>query len=145
MFDQLLKSLFAPAPAPLEDRDARLALTALLVRIARSDGDYAAAERATIREVTAARFGLDDAAVEALMAQAEAFEGQAPDTVKFTEAIKAAVPFEERLSVIDAAWAVVLADGDRADEEDSLMRMIARFLGVNDRDSNLARLRAAKR
>lgn len=142
MFDRLLKSLFTAAPAPLQETDARLALTALLVRIARSDGEYAAAEIAKIRDLAAARYGLEGAEVEVLLKDAEAFEAEAPDTVKFTEAIKAAVPFEDRLSVIEAAWAVVLADGARADEEDSLMRMIARFLGVNDRDSHLARLRA---
>ena len=48
MLDRLLKSLFAPAPEPLTDTDARLALTALLVRIARSDHDYASVEIAEI-------------------------------------------------------------------------------------------------
>ena len=119
-------------------------MTALLVRLARSDGDYAEVEQAAIRTATAARYGLTGAALEALIQEAEAFEAEAPDTVKFTEAIKAAVPFEDRLSVIEDAWAVVLADGTRADEEDSLMRMVARFLGVNDRDSNIARLKATK-
>lgn len=144
MIDRLFKSLFAAEPQPLLDEDARLALTALLVRLARSDGDYAEVEQEAIRAATSARYGVTGAALEDLITEAEAFEGEAPDTVKFTEAIKAAVPFEDRLSVIEDAWAVVLADGTRADEEDSLMRMVARFLGVNDRDSNMARLKAGK-
>ena len=37
--------------------------------------------------------------------------------------------------------AVVLADGERADEEDALLRLVANLLGVNDRDSALARQR----
>ena len=40
MFDKLLRGLMAPEPDPLPEQDARLALGALLVRIARSDGDY---------------------------------------------------------------------------------------------------------
>ena len=48
MFADFLRRLTAPDPEPLPDTDARLALTALLVRIARSDHDYAAAEIAQI-------------------------------------------------------------------------------------------------
>ena len=41
-----------------------------------------------------------------------------------------------------ALWQVVLADGARDAEEDALMRLLASLLGVNDRDSALARQRA---
>lgn len=144
MFDRLLRSLLAPQPERLPDADARLALSALLVRIARADGVFAEAERQTIRQVVRARYALDAPEAEALIVRAEALEAEAPDTVRFTEAIKDAVPYEERTGVVAAAWRVVLADGARADEEDALMRLIAKFLGVSDRDSNIARQRAAR-
>ena len=143
MFDRLLKSLLAPAPEPLADTDARLALTALLVRIARSDNDYDRAEIETIERVVAQRYGLDTAGVAALMAEAEALEAEAPDTVRFTRAIKEAVAHDDRLAVVESAWAVVLADGDRADEEDALMRMVVSLLGISDLDSNIARRKVA--
>ncbi len=41
-----------------------------------------------------------------------------------------------------ALWQVVLADGERDHEEDALMRLLASLLGVNDRDSAIARQRA---
>ena len=144
MFDRILKSLLAPEPEPLADTDARLALTALLVRIARSDHDYARAEVETIERILARRYGLDRAGVSALLIEAEALEAAAPDTVRFTRAIKEAVPHEERVAVVESAWAVVLADGARADEEDALMRMVANLLGVGDRESNMARQRVAR-
>lgn len=144
MFDRLLRSLLAPEPAPLTDADARLALTALLVRLARSDHDYARVEIDKIDEIVAARYGLTRDDASALRREAEAMEAEAPDTVRFTRAIKDAVPYEDRRMVVESAWAVVLADGSRADEEDALMRMVASLLGVNDRDSNLARRKAAK-
>lgn len=143
MFDRLLKSLLAPDPAPLSGGDARLALTALLVRIAKSDGHYDSAEAEQIRTIVSDRYALSPAETANLMAEAETLEAEAPDTVRFTEAIKDAVPYEDRTSVVSAAWRVVLADGDRADEEDALMRLIAKFLGVSDRDSNIARQKAA--
>ena len=51
------------------------------------------------------------------------------------------MPYEERTGVIEALWAIALADGERDSEEDSILRMAANFLGVNDRDSALARQR----
>ena len=51
MFADFLKRLTQPEPDPLDDGDARLALTALLVRVARSDGDYAQSERHQIESV----------------------------------------------------------------------------------------------
>jgi len=144
MFDRLLKSLLAPAPEPLADTDARLALTALLVRIARSDHDYDRAEIDTIERILAERYGLDAPEASALLIEAEGLEAAAPDTVRFTRAIKDAVPHEDRLAVVESTWAVVLADGNRADEEDALMRMVANLLGVGDRESNMARQRVAR-
>lgn len=142
MFADLLRRLTAPDPVQLPETDARLALAALLVRVARTDGDYAAAEVATIDRVLAKRYGLDPATAADLRAEAEALEAEAPDTVRFTRAIKAAVDLENRIAVIEALWSVVLADGERDAEEDSLLRLLANLLGVNDRDSNLARKRA---
>ncbi|NKX44317.1 TerB family tellurite resistance protein [Roseicyclus persicicus] len=141
MFSDLLRRLTAPDPEPLPYDDARLALGALLVRIARSDGDYAGIEQAQIDRVLAHRYGLSDAEAAALRAESERLEAEAPDTVRFTRAIKDSVPYEDRVHVIEALWFIVLADGARDSEEDSLLRMIAPMLGVNDRDSNLARKR----
>lgn len=123
------------------DDDARLALAALLVRIARSDGDYAEAEISRIDRVLARRYGLDAAGVTTLRAEAEAVEAEAPDTVRFTRAIKDSVPYDDRLSVIAAMWQIVLADGVRDDDEDALLRTVAPLLGISDRDSNIARRR----
>jgi len=141
MFADLLKRLSAPDPAPLPDPDARRALGALMVRIARADGQYTDAEAARIDRVLVARHGLSPFEAAALRREAETLEGEAPDTVRFTRAIKDAVPFEERLGVIEALWDVVLADGVRDHEEDALLRLLANLLGINDRDSALARQR----
>ncbi|MEM6389088.1 MAG: TerB family tellurite resistance protein [Pseudomonadota bacterium] len=145
MFADLLRRLTAPEPEILPDPDARLALAALLVRIARADGAYDAEEIDQIDQVLAKRHGLDVSGAAELRAQAEALEAEAPDTVRFTRAIKDGVAYEDREAVIEALWDVVLADGVRDSEEDSLLRMVAPMLGVNDRDSNLARQRVEAR
>ena len=145
MLTDLMRRLTAPAPEQLDDGDARLALTALLVRIARSDSDYAAEEMARIDRIVQARYGLQPFDAAALRAEAEEVEAEAPDTVRFTRALKDAVPYEDRTQIIEALWEVVLVDGQRDDEEDALLRQVAPLLGVNDRDSNMARKRVEDR
>ena len=76
---------------PLGMSGARLALTALLVRVARSDHDYAASEVALIDQITAGRYGLTPDQAQDLRSRAETLESEAPDTVRFTRAIKDAV------------------------------------------------------
>lgn len=141
MFAELIRRLTAPAPSLLATDDARLALTALLVRIARSDGDYALTEIERIDRICEKRCGLSPAQAKALRLEAETLEAEAPDTVRFTRAIKNAVPFDERVGVIESMWEVVLADGSRDAEEDAVVRLASHFLGVNDRDCAVARQR----
>ncbi|MDA7964281.1 TerB family tellurite resistance protein [Ruegeria sp.] len=144
MFKDFLSRLTQPQPDPLVEDDARLALTALLVRIARSDNDYADTEMARIDRVSAERYGLSPFEAAALRARAEDLEAEAPDTVRFTRAIKEAVAYDDRLAVVQAMWSVALADGQRSGEEDSLLRLVVSLLGVSDVDSALARQKAAK-
>ncbi len=143
MFAEFLKRLTDPAPQPLVDADARLALGALLVRIARSDDDYAQIEKDQIKAVLSARYSLNDAS--ALLTDCENLEAEAPDTVRFTRAIKDAVPYEDRLGVVEDMWSIVLADGQRDAHEDQIMRMVPPMIGVEDQDSNAARKRVQQR
>lgn len=143
MFQDLLRRLTAPEPTTLPDTDCRLALGALLVRIARTDGDYAASEIAQIDQTLMTRYDLSAADASRLRAECEALEAEAPDTVRFTRAIKDTVSYENRVGVIEALWSVVMADGVRDDEEDSMMRMTASLLGVSDQDSHRARLKVS--
>ena len=144
MFQDLLNRLIQPEPAPIKDADARLALTALLVRVARSDNHYSADEKALIDQITQDRYALSLADTNALRAEAEAMEAAAPDTFRFSRAIKDAVGFEDRRGLIESLWMVVLADGKRAKEEDALLRLVANLLGISDPDSARARQRVSR-
>ena len=141
----MLRRLLAPEPAPLPEPDARLALAALLVRIARTDGLYSAEEVERIDRVLAQYHGLGPFEAAKLRSEAEEVEREAPDTVRFTRALKAAVALEDRADLMSALWSVVIADGLRDAEEDRLMRMVTTLLGLTDVESAQARQRAERR
>lgn len=140
----LLRRLLAPAPLPLTEPDARLALAALLVRIARTDGLYAVEEVERIDRVLAIRHGLDPFAAAKLRTEAEDVEAVAPDTVRFTRALKEAVPIWDRSELMTALWSVALADGLREAHEDQLLRLVSNLLGLTDVESALARQKAER-
>lgn len=125
--------------------DVRLALTALLVRVARVDGTYSGEESDRIARIVGTRFALGPFEAASLLREAEELEKVAPDTVRFTRVIKDAVAYEEREGVMEALWDVALADGIRNQEENAMLRLTANLLGVNDRDSALARQRVESR
>lgn len=144
MFAEILRSLLAPAPPRMADPDARLALAALLIRVAKTDGLYAVEEVERIEKILMTRNGFDAFEAAALRARAEDFEQQAPDTVRFTRALKAAVPLEDRAGLVEALWSVALADGQRDASEDQQMRLLANLLGLSDVESAQARQKAAR-
>lgn len=129
----------AQEPERLPDPDARLALAALLVRLARADEHYTDPERTRIDRVVAKRYGLSPFEAAKIRAEAEVLEAEAPDTVRFTRALKDAVPHEDRMSLMEAMWSVALSDDDRDPREDAMIRVTADLLGINDRDRAIAR------
>lgn len=131
-----------------EDRDevedaGRVAIAALLVEAARSDDVYVEDERLMIDRVLAERFGLSTEEADALRVRGEAAQAEAVDLVRFTRAIKDAVPYEDRISVVEALWRVILADEEIDHEESALVRRLAGLLYVSDPDAGLARQRVA--
>ncbi len=145
MFD-LLKRLTARAPdAPVSESDARAAIAAILVEAAHADGDYDAAERDRITRILAKRFDLDPAGAEALRREGEAAQAEAVDLVRFTRAVKDAVPHIDRVGVLEAVWEVIYADGERDHHENALVRKLCGLLHVADQDAGMARQRVAAR
>lgn len=145
MINDLLRRLAgSDTTDPLSPSDSRVALGALMVRLARSDGSYSHEERDRITRILASRYGLNPEEAMSLRAEAEEIEAEAPDTVRFTKAIKEAVPYEDREGVVEALWRVADIDGINADEH-GFLRLVASLVGVSDVDSGLARQRAQQK
>ena len=143
MLKNILKIFNAETPVILEHNDARLAITALMIRVARSDNDFSEAEFLNIKKLASQRFELNMEETDKLIKEARAIEEQAPDTVRFTKSIKEAVAFEDRSALVEDLWAIVLTDNNRDANEDALIRTVVSLLGVSDKESALARQRAS--
>jgi len=145
MLKNILKIFADNNVSQLEPDDARLAITALMIRVARSDDDYSKAELNNIISLISARFKLSNDEANELIKEAELVEEQAPDTVRFTKSIKSAIDFDDRIAIIEDLWSVVLTDSFRDTNEDALIRTVVSLLGVSDKDSAFARQRAIKK
>ena len=145
MLKNILKIFADDNVSQLEPDDARLAITALMIRVARSDDDYSKAELNNITSLISARFKLSNDEANGLIKEAELVEEQAPDTVRFTKSIKSAIDFDDRIAIIEDLWSVVLTDSFRDTNEDALIRTVVSLLGVSDKDSAFARQRAIKK
>ena len=145
MLKNILKIFADDNVSQLEPDDARLAITALMIRVARSDDDYSKAELNNIISLISARFKLSNDEANELIKEAELVEEQAPDTVRFTKSIKSAIDFDDRIAIIEDLWSVVLTDSFRDTNEDALIRTVVSLLGVSDKDSAFARQRALKK
>lgn len=144
MFETLLRRLLSPEPTPLPEAEAHLALAALMVRAARTDGLYSVEEVERIDRVLMKDLSIGPFEAARLRAEAEALEAEAPDTVRFTRALKAATALEDRAALMRALWSVALADGLREAEEDRLMRLVANLLGLSDVENAQARQMAER-
>lgn len=134
MFTELLSRLTGHHDDPLPDTDARLALGALLVRIAKSDHHYAVEEISQIDRILADRYGLKLVDAMKLRATAEKLEAEAPDTGAFVARVKTVIPYADRSAIAEALWRVVRADGVTRDEEAALFQMATETLGVDGAD-----------
>jgi uncharacterized tellurite resistance protein B-like protein len=107
------------------------AIAALLVEAALSDGLYANIESDMIAEILLEAFGYDPAKADALLAEGEALSEGATGSHQFTRHVKK-LPLAERVSVIEALYRVIFADGEKNDVEEAYVRHVAGLLYVDD-------------
>jgi uncharacterized tellurite resistance protein B-like protein len=145
MLKSLLDVLLGSEEDKLNEEDEKIALAALCVRIAKSDNQYDSIEISSIDTELSQHFSLSLADAAVLRQQAEKLEEEAPDTVRFTKAIKEKIDLDKRRKILETLWKITLADGKREADEDSLIRLISSLLGLTDIESARARQKVAKK
>ncbi len=139
---RLLHAFDAPEPAPLPEPDEKLALGTLLVRVAKSDLEYAFAEISQIDKLLTRLFGLGPIEAAKMRATCERLDKEAPDTEKFAQIIRQMVSFDARLDALEALWEVVLVDGAIQSQEIDVISQVQTVLGLSEEDSIEAKAKA---
>ena len=111
----------------------------------KSDNVYEPSEISSIDTELSQHFSISIADAAVLRQQAEKLEQEAPDTVRFTRAIKEKIELEKRRKILETLWKITLADGKREAEEDSVIRLISSLLGLTDIESARARQKVTKK
>jgi len=144
MFDRLLEILSGrEAPRVGEGgQELEIAVAALLVEAAEMDQSFGPDERAAIERLLAERFGLESSDVHDLITKAQAAVSASTQYYPFTREICARLEPEERVGIVEMMWKVAYADGRLDAHEDMLLRQVAGFLHVPDRERGEARKRA---
>ena len=123
--------------------EPRLAVAALLVHLAAVDGATSEAEREAVRGTLMDYYALNDAEVDALLAEATRRDGEAVDFYHFTSAITQ-LDEAERIEIIRMMWQVVFADDRNHELEDNMVWRIAELIGVSARQRTILRNQMAR-
>ena len=139
MLTRILHAFSAPKPQPLPEPDEKLALGALMVRVAKSDHHYQIEEISRIDRLLARHFGLKPIEAAKMRATCEKLEHNAPDTERFANLIRETVSFQARIDALEAMWEVLLADGVSRDEELAVIETTRIAMGLSVADNANAR------
>ncbi len=141
---QRILNLFKGHPSdPLPDPDARLALGALMVRVARSGDITEAQETARMDALLARMNGLGPVDAGKMRATCEKIEAEAPSTRKFSLLIRETVSFEARIEALESLWHVMLANGRPSESDMAIINQVRDALGLSKADCDAAQDRAA--
>ena len=81
----------------VEHNDERVALTALLIKIAKSDYDYSSLEKSSIKIILKKRFSISELEVTDLITKAELLEDESSDSVRFTKVRSVTIDFRNHI------------------------------------------------
>lgn len=123
-------------PANKSERFERVqvAICALLLEIAHSDGHYHAVEARVVHDLLADKFKMPAEMVAELVDYAHEERSESLDLFQFAREINAHFSHEEKLDVMEGLWQVICADGKIDKYEDALARQLTQLLRLSHRD-----------
>lgn len=143
MFDAISRLFNNPADTRSFAIEPRLAVAALLVHLAAVDGDVSDVERDAVKGGLMDYYGLEEAEVEKLVAEATRRDAESVDFYRFTSAISS-LPDEEKIEIVRMMWQVVFADRKNHELEDNMVWRIAELIHVSSRDRTVLRNQMAR-
>lgn len=133
MFERVLALLRAPAAdfTAMPEADARHALGALLVRVAKADGAYLFQEIEEIDHLLADLYDLNAVEAARMRAECEKLEAAMPDTSELGHILSCDVASGECNNLVQALWKVADADGQRHETETHVVALASQAFGMS--------------
>lgn len=125
-----LRELFAGDEPGAGPPSEALSTALLLLELARADFEVEAVELNRIRTLLAQRYGLDDAALDALLEEARSSAAQSVSLHDYVQSLNASLDGEGKRALMTMLWRVAYADGRVDKYEEHLLRRLADLLYV---------------
>ncbi len=140
-----LARLFEPDPDTPDtdsDQDLHRAAAALLMEVARTDGDLDQREQRLLVEAVRERWHLGAEEMDEIVAELDEQVDSATDLFEFTIPLRQRWDPETRVRLIYDMWAIAAADGKADRHEEQLIRRVSDLLYVSHGDFIRAKLAA---
>lgn len=111
-----------------------VATSALLIEIAKADGDFSDEERKRIIVLMKDEFDLDDECVNELLELSEQKVRDSISVYEFSSVINENFTQQEKLDLLKNLWRVVYEDGKLDSHEDRLIKIIGSTLNLDHKD-----------
>lgn len=130
MFERIIAALTSKTETPMPEADARHALGALLVRVAKADGAYLFQEIEEIDHLLANLYVMNAIDAARMRAECERLEQAMPETKELADILRNAVSETEKNLFVSALWKVADADGQRHQTEQQVVQIASETFGM---------------
>ena len=127
------------------DKKIQVATAAVLVEMAKADGDFSEDERRHIIKTLQNTFKLDEVCVKELINLSEKKLEKGLGIYEFTSIINNNFSKSEKLELIEDLWKIIYADDKLDKYEDRLVKLIGAMLNVDHKNIINAKLLVKKR
>ncbi len=118
----------------------QVATAALLVEVAKADGNFSEDERKRIIDLMKNDFDLDDECVNELLALSEQKVKDSVSIYEFSSVINESFTQQEKLDLIKNLWRIIYEDGKLDSHEDRLIKIIGSTMNIDHKDIIAAKL-----
>jgi uncharacterized tellurite resistance protein B-like protein len=138
--DELTSKEVEASSSKTHSKKYQVATAALLVEVAKADGDFSKDERKRIINLMKKDFDLDDECVNELLALSEQRVKDSVSIYEFSSVINESFTQQEKLDLIRNLWRIIYEDGKLDSHEDRLIKIIGSTLNLEHKDIIAAKL-----
>jgi len=131
--EQISKEVETSSPKTISKK-YQVATAALLIEIAKADGNFSNEERNRIIDLMRTDFNLDDECVDELLKLSEQKVEDSVSIYEFSSVINESFTQQEKLDLIKNLWRIIYEDGKLDSHEDRLIKIIGSTLNIEHKD-----------